>query len=233
MNIHSLQNTGENKKELDILMRCFARLQKIDAVVCSQRPVIMLTGTIDACKWLLMKQAAHTMTACHFFKDTHHHLIVVSRNIGRSIDRSKLVLSRSHFIMLGFCCDSKLPALFIDFFHICGNSLTDSSQIMIVHFLALWRHRAEQSSAGVGQILSLKPLFFIYKKIFLLCSYRRSYFFGCGISKKTDQSQSLFVYCLHGAEKRSFLIQRLSGIGTESGWDAQGTAGCIMAHKSR
>ena len=180
-----------------------------------------------------MKQAAHTMTACHLFQNAHHHLIVVGCNVGRCVDWSKLMLSRSNFVVLGFCSDSQLPALFIDFFHICGNSLTDSSQIMIVHLLSLWRHCAKQSSACVSQVFSLKPLFFIYKEIFLLCSYRRSYFFGCGISKKTDQSQSLFVYCLHGAEKRSFLIQRLSGIGAESGWDAQGTAGCIMAHKSR
>ena len=169
-------------------MRSFARLQKVDPVICGQRPVVMLTGTIYACKGLLMKQAAHTMTACHLFQNAHHHLIVVGCNVGRCVDWSKLMLSRSNFVVLGFCSDSQLPALFIDFLHICGNSLTDSSQIMIVHLLSLWRHCAKQSSACVSQVFSLKPLFFIYKEIFLLCSYRRSYFFGCGISKKTDQS---------------------------------------------
>ena len=43
MRIYCLENTGQDKQELNILMRCLARLQKIDAVICSQRPVIVLT----------------------------------------------------------------------------------------------------------------------------------------------------------------------------------------------
>ena len=46
MRIYSLEDTGQDKQELNILMRCLARLQKIDAVICSQRPVVVLTGAV-------------------------------------------------------------------------------------------------------------------------------------------------------------------------------------------
>ena len=88
MRIYSLEDTGQDKQELNILMRCLARLQKIDAVICSQRPVIVFTGAVYSCKRFLMKQTAHTVTAGYFLKDTHHDLVMVCRNVCRCIDRS-------------------------------------------------------------------------------------------------------------------------------------------------
>ena len=38
MFIYCFQDTGEDQKELNIFMRCFARIQKIDSVICGKRP---------------------------------------------------------------------------------------------------------------------------------------------------------------------------------------------------
>jgi len=46
-------------------MGCGARIQQVDAVVCGDGPVIVLTGAIDACEGLLMKQALQSVTAGH------------------------------------------------------------------------------------------------------------------------------------------------------------------------
>ena len=53
MCVYSLEDTGQDEKELNVLMRCLARIQKVDPVICSQGPVIVLTGTIDSCEWFL------------------------------------------------------------------------------------------------------------------------------------------------------------------------------------
>ena len=58
MLVNCFQDTGQNQKELNVLMWCLARLQKINAVISGQGPVIVLTGTIHACKRFLVKQAA-------------------------------------------------------------------------------------------------------------------------------------------------------------------------------
>ena len=45
---------------------------------------------------------------------------------------------------------------------------------MVVHFLTLWRHCADKSSAAVDKVGAFIVHFFINKKILLLRSY------GCG-----------------------------------------------------
>ena len=44
MFIYCFQDTGEDQKELNIFMRCFARIQKIDSVICGKRPCLLYTS---------------------------------------------------------------------------------------------------------------------------------------------------------------------------------------------
>ena len=131
----------------------------------------MLTGPVHTCKWFLMKDTAHSMAAGNLFKNTHHHLVLVCCDIDRCINRCKLMLCRGNLIMLCLCRNSKLPTFFIYLFHVCGNSLTDTSKVMVIHFLSLRRHSSKKSSACIDQVFSLKPFLFIDQEIFLLCSY--------------------------------------------------------------
>ena len=57
MAVNCFHNAGKNQKELDILMRCYTRIQHIDAGVGSQGPVVMFTGTVDALERFLVEQA--------------------------------------------------------------------------------------------------------------------------------------------------------------------------------
>ena len=50
MLVNCFQDTGQNQKELNVLMWCLPRLQKINSVISSQGPVIVLTGTIKPAK---------------------------------------------------------------------------------------------------------------------------------------------------------------------------------------
>ena len=188
MCIYCFEDTGQNQKELYILMRCLPRIQKIDSVICSQWPVVVFTGAIYACKWFLMKQATHTMAAGYFLQDAHHDLIMICCNIYRCIDRCQFMLCRCNFIMLCLCCHTKFPAFFIYFLHISRNSLTDSSKIMIIHLLTFRRHRTKQSSSCICKIFSLQPFFFIYKKIFLFSTNRWCYLLWSCIAKKAKKT---------------------------------------------
>ena len=60
----------------------------------------MLTGTIDACKGLLMKETGHAVTSGHLLKGLHHNLVVVNGLVHTLVDGSKLMLGRSHLIVL-------------------------------------------------------------------------------------------------------------------------------------
>ena len=74
---------------------------RIDTVVCCDRPVVMLSGAVHACKRLLMKQALEAVSACHHLQSLHDNLVVVYGHIGLCVDGSQLVLRRSHLIVLG------------------------------------------------------------------------------------------------------------------------------------
>ena len=135
-----------------------------------------------------MKQAAHTMATCNFFEDTHHDLVVICCNIYRCVDRCQLMLCRCNLIVLCLCCYAQLPALLVDFLHVCGDSLTDGSEIMVIHLLSFRRHGSEKSASGVNQILSLHIFLFINKEILLLCTNRWCHPFGGRISEKSEKS---------------------------------------------
>ena len=61
--INCLYDAGQNQKELDIFLRGITRISQVHAVIGSQGPVVMLTGTIDTCERFLMKQAGKALTA--------------------------------------------------------------------------------------------------------------------------------------------------------------------------
>ena len=81
MSVYRSEHTCQSQKELFILMRLFAWIQKIDAVICCQGPVVMLTGTIDTFKWFLMKQTLQVMFTSHSFQCLHDQLIVVNCHV--------------------------------------------------------------------------------------------------------------------------------------------------------
>ena len=98
MSIHCFQNTGQHQKELHVLMGRLARVQKIDAVIRGQGPVIVLSGTIHSRKGLLMQQTLKAMLVGHLFQGLHNQLIVVHSHVALRVDGRQLVLSRSHLV---------------------------------------------------------------------------------------------------------------------------------------
>ena len=188
MHIHGLQDTAHNQQELDVIMWGFARIQKIDSIVCSQRPVVMFTGSVYSCKRFFMKQALHSVLTCHTFQCLHYQLIIVNSDVCLCVNGSQLMLRRRNLIVLRLCGHSHFPQFDINVLHKRGNSLTDGSEIMIIHLLSLRRHRAKQGTPCVDQVLSLLEFFSIHQEIFLLRSYGRSNFFGICISKQPQQT---------------------------------------------
>ena len=101
----------------------------------------------------------------HYF---HGELVVVYSYVGCLINRSKLVLCRSHLIVFGFGGNAQFPQFFIQIMHISGYSRFQSTEIVILHFLTLGRLCTKQGSSGKNEIFSLLVQLFIYQEVFLL-----------------------------------------------------------------
>ena len=143
------------------------------------------------------------------------------------------MLSRCDLIVLCLCRNPEFPEFKIHIPHIRRDSRTQRSEIVIIEFLTFGRHCSEKRAPCKDQIHSLQIFFSVNDKVFLLRSDRRRYMIGCFIPEQSEESQRLFTYCLHGSEKRRFLIQRFTGIGTESSRNAKCRSPLVMPYKRR
>ena len=81
MLVGSLDHCRKEQKELHILMRLLAGLHEVLTRIGNERPVIMLTGTVNTCKRLFMKQTCKTMSGCDLLHALHHQLVMVGLDI--------------------------------------------------------------------------------------------------------------------------------------------------------
>ena len=189
----------------------------------------MFTASVDALKWFLMEQAHKAMFLCHTFHDFHSELVVVNCHIGSRVDGGKFMLRRSYLVVFGFCRNTELPELFIQFFHESGNSRTESAEIVVIHFLTLRSWCAKQSSSAELQIVSLIKQLFINQEILLFRTNGGDNAGHIFISEEFQDTQRLAVDGFHRTQKRGFGIKCLAAVGTECGRDAE----CIVFNKCR
>ena len=210
-----------------------ARVQQIHSGICSQRPVVVLTGTIHTGKRLLVEQAFHSVLGSDALQCLHNDLIVVNLHIDFRIDRCQLMLCRSCLVMLCLGRNTQFPQFLIYVLHVCRYFLPDGSQIMVIHLLALRRHSAEKRASRKGQVLSLHKILITHQKIFLLRSHGGGNFLGRCITEKADQAQCLFINSLHRTQQRGFLIKGFPCIGTERCRNTECGTCRIMPYKRR
>ena len=94
------------------------------------------------------------------------------------------MLCRSNFIVLGLGKDAELPELSVQISHILCNSRLDRAEIVIVHFLSLWRHSTEKCTTCHDEVFSLLPHIAVNKEVFLLWTNRCLYALYACVSEK-------------------------------------------------
>ena len=140
--------------------------------------------------------------------------------VGSCEDRCQLVLCRSNFVMLGFSKYAQLPQLIVQILHEGKNSLFDNAEVVVVQLLPTRRFRTEKGSAGVNQVFTFFPHFFIYEEIFLFRT--NSTVDADGINaEQLQQLAGCFAGCIHGTQQRSLFIQHFAGVGAEGCRNAQ------------
>ena len=169
--VDSLDDCGQEQQELCVLARVLARLEQVLACIGGNRPVIVLAGAIDALERLLVQQAGKAVLLSDRAHDLHGQLVVVGSDIGGGEDRSHLVLARCNLVVLGLGEDAELPQLLVEILHERCNARTECAEVVIIHLLALRRHRAEQGAAGEDEVLALCVVLAVDQEVLLLGAY--------------------------------------------------------------
>ena len=79
--INSLDDSCKEGKELDIVLRILAGIEKVLTLVSGDRPVIVLTGTVNASERLLVEEADKTVLESYLLHDLHGKSVLVSSNV--------------------------------------------------------------------------------------------------------------------------------------------------------
>ena len=92
---------------------------------------------------------------------------------------------------------------------------------MVVELLALGRLRAEECAAAELQILALFIERLVDQEILLLRADLRRHAVGLLVAEQAQDAYGLAADCLHGAQQRRFLVQRVAAVGAEDRRDAE------------
>ena len=147
-----------------------------------------------------MQQADHVVAFGNIFHDLHRDLIVIDRYVGSIKNGGHFMLRRSDLIMLCLTHDAEFPQFIIKILHIRLNTPQYRSEIMVIHFLSLRRHRSEQRASAINKVSALVVHIFVHQKIFLFRTHGSRYPFNRRIAEKAQYPQSLLIKRFHGSE---------------------------------
>ena len=156
--VYRLNDSSQENEELQVVLGSVAGVQQVHAGG-RQRPVVMLTAAVYAFKGFFVQQANQTMLGSQLFHQFHGQQVVVNRHVAAVENGSKLVLAGSNFVVLGFCRYTQTSQLFVQIFHESGNFFTQSTKVVLFHFLTLCRGCTKQGAAGQNQVLTCRIVF--------------------------------------------------------------------------
>ena len=137
--IHRFDYGAHKEKELLVAFGLSSGFKQIFAGIGGKRPVVMLSASVDSAERLFMKKAGKTVAFSHLLHNFHCKLVVVGGKVDVAVPGSKLVLTWGNLVVLCFGINAKLPKLRIKIVHKFGNPRAQGAEIVILHFLTLWR----------------------------------------------------------------------------------------------
>ncbi len=220
--VHRLDDGGENEEEELVFSRGLPRLQKIDARVGGDRPVVVLSRAVDAREGLLGEKTFHAVLRRDLAHTFHGQKVLVDGNVGGGEDGRQLVLGGGDLIVLGLRGDAKLPKGAVKLPHEGADPRAERAEIVILQLLPFDRGGAEEGPAAVVEIAARLIILGIDEEILLLRadggidSLRRR------IAEEAEDAERLGADGIHRAEKGRLGIERLPRVGAEGGGDIQG-----------
>ena len=130
------------------------------------------------------------------------------------------MLGGGDLVVLGLGGDADAPELLVYLAHEGGDAGLDGAEVVVVHLLALGRHRAVEGAAGVDEVLPLLVHVALDEEVLLLGADHGQHHRGLG-AEELEHAQGLAREGLHGAQQGGLLVERLAAVGAEGRGDVQ------------
>ena len=209
--MHRCNNIHKEGHKLQILKCCTTRLEEINTRICSKRPVIMLTRSIDTLEWFFMQKHAEVMTCSNLTHNGHKQLVMVVCKVCLLIYWSQLILIWCNLIMTCFQWNTKLQTLVLQILHKGQHSLWNSTKIVIVELLILCRLVSHKRTACLHEVRACRPECIINQEVLLLPAEEYLHSLNTSIKVATHLCRST-RYSRNGAQERSLIVESLARV---------------------
>mmetsp|Transcript_63763 Transcript_63763/g.168800 ORF Transcript_63763/g.168800 Transcript_63763/m.168800 type:complete len:221 (-) Transcript_63763:584-1246(-) len=211
----NLDGVGQNRDEGDknlLLFACFPGYVEVSSRVRVQTPVAVFSRSVNASKRFLVEKQSQSV----FYGALREHVlaesVLVGRNVAQCKDWGDLMLSWRHFVVHDGVGHPKLPHLRVEV-HQDGLDLGRKSAKVIEALLLTFRWRSSHdSSPASNEIGTLHVQFSVDQEELLLGSVVTHDLSSLCVSQESQQTDTLAVNGIHGAEVRGLIVQSLSSL---------------------
>ena len=210
------QYIHEEGDELEIPPGILARCQQLDTGVRSQRPVVVLSGTVHPLEGFFVQKHHKIVLARNFGHQVHHKLVLVVGQIGFSIDGSQFELVGGHLVVTCLQGDAQPVAGNLQVAHKGGHPGGNGAEVVIVQLLVLGGIVAEERPARDHQVGPGSVQGFVNQEILLLPA-QVGIDLGNGRIEEPAHGHCGIVHGLQSLFERGLVVQGFSGVGDEHG----------------
>mmetsp|Transcript_125776 Transcript_125776/g.363867 ORF Transcript_125776/g.363867 Transcript_125776/m.363867 type:complete len:241 (-) Transcript_125776:182-904(-) len=198
------------------------RVEPIDASVGADRPVVVLSGAVDAGEGFLVHQCVEAHLLRFFLQNLHEEHIVVAREGRVAVDRGHLVLAASDLVVQHRHRDAELKHHFLDVEHQSLHLRRWWCEVVELALLIAAGQLADQRAPAVDQIRALLVQVRLDDKKLLLPTEVGVN--GLDAPAPTDVLQEAESFPADGVvrpEERNLVIDRGAEVGDEGARHAQ------------
>ena len=222
IHVHAADHRSAEHQKLQVFMGRLARIEQVPLGGVADRPVDVLTRTVDAGEGLLVQQAGQAMLLRRAAQQGHGELLVVGGHVGGLEERRNLKLGWGHLVVAGFGRNPQAVHLPLHLLHEDLHPLGDGAEVVVVKLLALGGGATEQGAAGQQQVWSQGHVGAVDQEVLLLGAAAGVDRGNGGFPQQAEQLVGLFVYRCDRAQQGGFFVEGFAGPRDEDGGYAEG-----------
>mmetsp|Transcript_30855 Transcript_30855/g.37860 ORF Transcript_30855/g.37860 Transcript_30855/m.37860 type:complete len:257 (+) Transcript_30855:1143-1913(+) len=190
-----------------------SRIEEIEASVCANRPVGMLSTAVDAGKRLLMEQDLQAKFGCLSVHDLHETHVAVTGHVGSTEDGRHLMLARSHFVVFHSHWAIDLQHLSLHGIQKFLDFSRDWLEVIQIALLVPGGQGAKQSPATIHQVRTSFVMISRDHEKFLFPAQVAVHGFSVRANANgLEEAQTVQCHCVHGSEQRRLLINAFAKV---------------------
>ena len=220
MAINRCYDVGNECHELEIRLRSLTRREQIDALIRAERPVVVLTRTVDALERLLVQQYAERVATCNLLHQDQQQLVVVVGEVHFLVDGCQLELIGCHLVMACLDGNTELQRFALQVLHKLDYAVGNCTEIVVLQLLVFGTLVTHQRATRQHQVGASSPQTLVNQEVLLLPTQECGYSLHLGVEVVADIECRL-TNGRDRTQQRELVVECLTRVGDENRGDTE------------